>query len=95
VGSTTELVDRYVAVWNEPDPEYAARSSVSCGPRTGLRFFSRHGKWRRRPQGWVSSILRARGHDELECGSPVPRRVRVGGRFLFRRVAKALDFWMW
>jgi hypothetical protein len=37
---TYEFADRYMSLWNEPDPNDAASSSRSCGPRRAPRSSS-------------------------------------------------------
>ena len=37
-----QLVDRYLALWNEPDPEIRHRGHRSCGPPTWHRCSSTH-----------------------------------------------------
>lgn len=87
MGSTTELVDRYVAVWNEPDQELRRKiirelwtedgAQILQPPREMAEEASRLG---------FSSILRARGHDELEVRvARAHEEFVVGGQFLFRR----------
>jgi len=87
VGSTTELVDRYVAVWNEPDAELRGKiirelwaedgAQILQPPREMAEEASKLG---------FSPILRARGHDELDVRVTRAHEEFVGGgQFLFRR----------
>ncbi len=62
-----DLIERYIGVWNEPDPRSAARPWTNSGLRTVLHVL-------RPPQqmrdtavglGFTTAVLEARGHDEL------------------------------
>jgi hypothetical protein len=86
--SPAELVERYVAMWNEPDPEarraivrerWAAEGAQILQPPPEMLDQARR-------VGFINPVLEARGHHELE--------VRVGrayeefvapGEFCFRR----------
>jgi hypothetical protein len=83
-----ELVDRYVAMWNEPDPEtrrtmvrelWAAEGTqILQPPRELLEQAAR--------VGFVNPVLEARGHQELEARVTRAYEDFVApGQFCFRR----------
>lgn len=66
---TDELVERYLAMWNEPDPE-ARRAAVRVlWAEDGVQVLQPPEEMRQAAAkvGFVNAVLEARGHDELEA----------------------------
>jgi hypothetical protein len=66
--TTVELVDRYVALWNEPDADLRRQMIAELWTVDGCQFVEPPQEIREiaaRPGIGMSAILEARGHDEI------------------------------
>jgi hypothetical protein len=62
-----ELVDRYVALWSEPDAEQRGRAMAELWTQDGAQFLQPPQQVREAAAGLgVTPTLEARGHDELK-----------------------------
>jgi hypothetical protein len=62
-----ELVDRYVALWSEPDAERRGRAMAELWTQDGVQFLQPPQQVREAAAGLgVTPTLEARGHDELK-----------------------------
>lgn len=92
--SSTELVERYVAMWNEPDPEsrramvrelWAADGAHILHPP--LEMLEQAGRL-----GFINPVLEARGHHELEVRvSRAYEEFVAPGEFRFRQRGDAIQ----
>ncbi len=81
-----ELVDRYVAVWNEPDPGERRRLIAELWTEDGAQMLQPPREMREAAASLgLSPTLRARGHDELEARVTRAHEQFVApGEFFFR-----------
>ncbi len=81
-----ELVDRYVAVWNEPDPGGRRRAIAELWTEDGTQILQPPEEIREAAVSLgVSPTLRARGHDELETRvARAYEQFVAPGEFVFR-----------
>jgi len=65
--TTTELVDRYVDLWNEPDPDLRRRAIAALWTSDGAHVLVPPQELRdaARAIGFPTMTLEVRGHDEL------------------------------
>ena len=49
-----ELVDRYVAVWNQPDAERRRKAITQLWTEDGVQHSNRRRRCARPPRGWAS-----------------------------------------
>jgi hypothetical protein len=77
VSEINELVDRYVAVWNQPDAELRRRGIAELWTEDGMH---------------LTPSLEARGYEAIETrvAGAYQRFVEVGG-YLFRATANTVD----
>ena len=66
---TDELVERYVAMWNQPDPEARRDALCALWAEDGVQVLQPPEEMQRAAAqiGFVNPVLEARGHDELEA----------------------------
>lgn len=92
-GTAQGIADRYVALWNEPDPERRRRAVEELWAAGGVHLLQPPEDLRERAAelGFTDTVLEARGHDALE------RRVAraheefvAGGGYAFRRQGGAI-----
>lgn len=85
--NTTELADRYVAIWNEPDADTRRRSIPELWTEDGMQILGPPQEMRDAAAALgLTATLQARGHDELE--DRVARAYEefvAPGAFVFRR----------
>ncbi|MEK2490963.1 hypothetical protein WN990_15515 [Kitasatospora purpeofusca] len=92
-GTAQGIADRYVALWNEPDPERRRRAVEELWAPGGVHLLQPPEDMRERAAelGFADTVLEARGHDALE------RRVAraheefvAGGGYAFREQGGAI-----
>ena len=84
----TELADRYVALWNEPDPERRRAEVRAVWTEEGGQILLPPQEIRERAAalGFFDSVLEARGHSALERRATVAYEQFIApGEFTFRR----------
>jgi hypothetical protein len=84
-----DLADRYVALWNEPDPERRRELLEGLWVEDGSHILQPPEELREiasRPGLGLAATLEARGHDELEARAATAYEQWVGsGTMTFRR----------
>ncbi|MFF7593283.1 hypothetical protein ACFZCK_38015 [Kitasatospora purpeofusca] len=92
-GTAQRIADRYVALWNEPDPQRRRRAVEELWAADGVHLLQPPEDMRERAAelGFADTVLEARGHDALE------RRVAraheefvAGGDYVFREQGEAI-----
>ncbi|MFJ4792395.1 hypothetical protein [Kitasatospora purpeofusca] len=92
-GTAQRIADRYVALWNEPDPERRRRAIEELWAAGGVHLLQPPEDMRERAAelGFADTVLEARGHDALE------RRVAraheefvANGDYVFRQQGAAI-----
>ncbi|MFD7414836.1 hypothetical protein [Kitasatospora purpeofusca] len=92
-GTAQRIADRYVALWNEPDPERRRRAIEELWAAGGVHLLQPPEDMRERAAelGFADTVLEARGHDALE------RRVAraheefvANGDYVFRQQGEAI-----
>ncbi|MER7707762.1 hypothetical protein ABTX81_33315 [Kitasatospora sp. NPDC097605] len=92
-GTAQQIADRYVALWNEPDPKRRREAIEELWAADGVHLLQPPEDMRERAAelGFADSVLEARGHDALE------RRVTrgyeqfvAGGEYAFRGQGPAI-----
>ncbi|MFJ8435372.1 hypothetical protein ACIQ9P_29155 [Kitasatospora sp. NPDC094019] len=92
-GTAQRIADRYVALWNQPDPERRRRAIEELWAADGVHLLQPPADLRERAAelGFTETVLEARGHDALE------RRVTRayeefvgGGEYAFRGHGEAV-----
>lgn len=84
----TELVERYVALWNEPDPERRRAEVHALWTEEGGQILLPPEEIRERAAalGFFDSVLEARGHSALERRAAVAYEEFIApGGFTFRQ----------
>ena len=82
-----ELVSRYVAVWNEPDPELRRKAIHGLWTQDGAHILQPPQEIRESATGlgFTSTTLEAHGHDELEVRvTRAYQEFVASGEFTFR-----------
>src|SRR5262245_8405718 len=89
MNNAAELADRYIAVWNEPDPERRRRIIEELWAENGSHILEPPEEIREvaaRPGLGLTAILEARGHGEIEARAATAYEHWVGSQGLsFRR----------
>jgi hypothetical protein len=89
VSSAVELADRYVALWNEPDPERRRRIIAELWTEDGTHTLQPPQEIREvaaRPGIGLTARLEARGHDQLAARATSAYEEFIApGEFSFRR----------
>jgi hypothetical protein len=98
----TELADRYVAMWNEPDPDRRTAAIAALWTEDAVHLLQAPEEVREiaaRPGIGLDTWLQARGHAALQVrATSAYERFIAGGDFTFRRrddverVADAVKF---
>ncbi|WP_051754950.1 hypothetical protein [Kitasatospora purpeofusca] len=93
-GTAQQIAERYVALWNEPDPERRRRAVEELWATDGVHLLQPPEDMRERAAelGFAETVLEARGHGALE------RRVAraheefvAGGDYVFREQGEAIQ----
>ncbi|WP_051740333.1 hypothetical protein [Kitasatospora sp. MBT66] len=93
-GTAQRIAERYVALWNEPDPERRRRTVEELWATDGVHLLQPPEDMRERAAelGFAETVLEARGHGALE------RRVAraheefvAGGDYVFREQGEAIQ----
>ena len=88
-----ELADRYVALWNEPDPDRRRRMIAALWTEDGSHILQPPEEIREvaaRPGIGMTAVLEARGYEEIEARAATAYEEWVGSQELsFRRRADA------
>ena len=84
-----ELADRYVALWNEPDPDRRRRMIAALWTEDGSHILQPPEEIREvaaRPGIGMTAVLEARGYEEIEARAATAYEEWVGSQELsFRR----------
>jgi hypothetical protein len=88
-----ELADRYVALWNEPDPDRRRQMIAALWTEDGSHILQPPEEIREvaaRPGIGMTAVLEARGYEEIEARAATAYEEWVGSQELsFRRRADA------
>ena len=88
----TQLADRYLAMWNDPQPERRGAAVRALWAPTGGQILQPPQDIRARAAtiGFFAPVLEARGHDALEARVATAYEEFVApGKFCFRRRGEA------
>ncbi|MFD9061955.1 hypothetical protein ACFVZ3_10580 [Kitasatospora purpeofusca] len=92
-GTAQRIADRYVALWNEPDPERRRRAIEELWAAGGVHLLQPPEDMRERAAelGFADTVLEARGHDALERRVARAHEAFVAnGDYVFRQQGAAI-----
>ncbi|MFD8320044.1 hypothetical protein [Kitasatospora purpeofusca] len=92
-GTAQRIADRYVALWNEPDPERRRRAIEELWAAGGVHLLQPPEDMRERAAelGFADTVLEARGHDALEHRvTRAHEEFVANGDYVFRRQGAAI-----